>query len=224
MKMLTFGQSNVQKRYYKKKYPRLTIPKEGEKMSINRRQVLLVGFAGLLATRVAQATPAVVPPIWDGQKMYETLAKDGTGFSNPGKAGRPKAFVFFDTQCSDCIRLMDRLHPIMDRVEIVFFPIAYMNPHSDPQATLILTSKDPMAKLQEQHDHFKDPDFRGIRYDITTLPMDVRQKVWTNTKLHRRSGCRAVPYGVYKNSKGEYVPFDENLNTDELATLFELNN
>ena len=81
-----------------------------------------------------------------------------------------------------------------------------------------------MAKLQEQHDHFKDPDFRGIRYDITTLPMDVRQKVWTNTKLHRRSGCRAVPYGVYKNSKGEYVPFDENLNTDELATLFELNN
>lgn len=191
-------------------------------MSMNRRQVLAAGLASFLMCSVVHASPAVVPPIWDGQKMYETLLKDGTGFSNPGKPGRPQAFVFFDTQCSDCIRLMDRLSPIMDRVEIVFFPIAYMNPHSDPQATVILTSNNPMEMLQQQHDHFRDPDFRGIRYDITTLPMDVRQKVWTNTKLHRRSGCRAVPYGVYKNSKGEYVPFDENLNTDELATLFEI--
>ena len=63
-------------------------------MSMNRRQALLAGFAGLLVTRVAQATPAVVPPIWDGQKMYETLAKDGTGFSNPGKAGVPKLLFF----------------------------------------------------------------------------------------------------------------------------------
>ena len=40
--------------------------------------------------------------------------------------------------------------------------------------------------------------------------------------LPRRCGCRAVPYGVYLNSKGEYVPFDENLTTDELAKIFEL--
>jgi hypothetical protein len=33
-----------------------------------------------------------------------------------------------------------------------------------------------------------------------------------------------VPYGVFKNSKGEYVPFDENLTTDELSKLFELKN
>ena len=51
---------------------------------------------------------------------------------------------------------------------------------------------------------------------------DLRNKVWTNTKLHRRAGCRAVPYGVFKNSKGEYKPFDENLSTEELAALFEV--
>ncbi len=191
-------------------------------MSINRREALLTGLVGLLAAGVAQAKPAVVPPIWDGKKMYESLEKDGTGFTNPAAAGSPKAYVIFDTQCPDCIRLMDRLRPLLDRVQITFFPIAFMNPHSDPQATVILTAKDPFAKLEEHHVHFRDPNFRGLQYDITKLPMDVRQKVWTNTKLHRRSGCRAVPYGVFKNAKGEFIPFDENLNTDELAAVFGL--
>ncbi|MBS6157654.1 MAG: Tat pathway signal protein, partial [Sutterella sp.] len=57
---------------------------------------------------------------------------------------------------------------------------------------------------------------------LAKLPEDLRNKVWTNTKLHRRAGCRAVPYGVFKNSKGEYKPFDENLSTEELAALFEV--
>ena len=52
--------------------------------------------------------------------------------------------------------------------------------------------------------------------------MALRDKVWVNTKLHRRCGCRAVPYGVYQTKKGDYVPFDENLTTAELKKLFEL--
>ena len=40
--------------------------------------------------------------------------------------------------------------------------------------------------------------------------------------MARRCGCRAVPFGVFKNSKGEYVGFDENLLTNELAELFEV--
>ena len=83
-------------------------------------------------------------------------------------------------------------------------------------------SKEPWKKYDEQHEHFRDPEFRGIRYDLAKLPDDLRNKVWTNTKLHRRAGCRAVPYGVFKNSKGEYKPFDENLSTEELAALFEV--
>lgn len=191
---------------------------------ISRRQALTLAVAGAV-TATAQksvAAPAKVPSIWEGQKMYDSILKDGTGFSNPGPKGRKKAYVFFDPQCPDCIRLLDRAAPLYDKVEFFVYPIAYLNIHSDPQGALMLSSPEPFKVLEEHHAHFRDADFRGIRYDINKLDPDIRNKVWLNTKLHRRCGCRAVPYGVFKNSKGEYVPFDENLLTEELAKLFEL--
>ena len=191
---------------------------------ISRRGAFaLAASAAALAAAPAFAKPAKVPADWDGKKMYETVTKDGTGFRSPTPASVKKTVhVFFDPQCPDCIRLMDRISPLQDRVAVIYYPIAYLNPHSEPQGVTILASKDPYAKLVEHHEHFRDADFRGIRYDATKLPMALRDKVWVNTKLHRHCGCRAVPYGVYLNSKGEYVPFDENLTTAELAKAFEL--
>lgn len=191
---------------------------------ISRRQALAVAVAGGVSAvaHTAVAAPAVVPSIWDGEKMYNTILKDGTGFSIPGPAGRKKAYVFFDSQCPDCIRLLDRAAPLKDKVELILYPIALLNIHSDPQGALMLSAKDPYKVLEEHHEHFRDADFRGVKYDITKLDPNVRNKVWANTKLHRRSGCRAVPYGVYKNSRGEFIPFDENLLTEELAKIFEL--
>ena len=184
---------------------------------LTRRSALGLAAAALaLSTTAAQAKPAKVPEGWDGKKMYETMTKDGVGFRSPTPASVKKtAHVFFDTQCPDCIRLMDR-------IAVVYYPIALLNPHCEPQGALILGSKDPYAMLIKHHEHFRDKDFRGLRYEGADLPYELRNKVWINTKLHRRSGCRAVPYGVYLNSKGEYVPFDENLTTDELAKIFEL--
>ena len=178
---------------------------------VSRRKILIasLGAAAVGLTRTAQAAPANVPSIWDGKKMYDSFLKDGTGFSFPHKPNAPVAVVAFDTQCPDCMRLFTRIKPLLNNVDVIFYPISFMNIHSEPQGTTILMSK--------------DPDFRGIRYDVSKLPEDLRNKVWTNTKLHRRSGCRAVPYGVFKNSKGEYVPFDENLTTEELKKVFELN-
>ena len=192
--------------------------------SISRRKALLgaAALAAVVAAPATQAEPANVPVIWDGKKMWETFEKDATGFAFPSKKGSPKAYVAFDPQCPDCIRLFERVKPILDRVNLLWCPVAFLNIHSDPQGAMMLMDKDPAAKFMEQHDHFRDPDFRGFRYDITKIPEEVRNKVWQNTKLHRRSGCRAVPYGVYKNKKGEYVPFDENLRTSELSKLFEL--
>ena len=189
---------------------------------LTRRSALGLAAAALaLSTTAAQAKPAKVPEGWDGKKMYETMTKDGVGFRSPTPASVKKtAHVFFDTQCPDCIRLMDRIMPLQDRIAVVYYPIALLNPHCEPQGALILGSKDAM--LVKHHEHFRDKDFRGLRYEGADLPYELRNKVWINTKLHRRSGCRAVPYGVYLNSKGEYVPFDENLTTDELAKIFEL--
>ncbi len=191
----------------------------------SRRDTLIGGIASLLTlgTFSAHAAPASVPVIWDGKKMYESFEKEGTGISSKGQAGRPKAYVAFDTQCRDCWQLHRKLAPFMDKIEFVFCPISFMNIHSEPQATTILIDKDPLAKLEEHFAHFTDIEFRGIHYGLVEkLPVEIRDKVWTNTKLHRRAGCRAVPYGVFKDSKGQYLPFDERLTVEELKQLFEL--
>lgn len=192
--------------------------------SISRRAALALGAACATAfsSRVATAAPANVPVIWDGEKMYNTFVKDGAGFATPGPAGRKVAHVAIDPQCPDCIRLMDRIEPLKDKVQVIYYPCALLNIHSEPQGATMLAAKDPYAKLVEHHEKFRNPDFRGIRYDMSKLSDEVRNKVWTNTKLHRRSGCRAIPFGVYKNSKGEYIALDENLLTQELAKIFEL--
>lgn len=192
---------------------------------VTRRNALLVGLASLLTagTSSVQAAPASVPVIWDGKKMFESFEKEATGISSKGPEGRPKAYVAFDTQCRDCWQLHRKLEPFLDKIEFIFCPISFMNIHSEPQATTILIDKNPLAKLEEHFAHFADIEFRGIHYGrVEDLPVDVRDKVWTNTKLHRRAGCRAVPYGVFKNSKGDYLPFDERLTVEELKTLFEL--
>lgn len=191
--------------------------------TLSRRKAILTAAAASAALACvpgrAFAAPANVPVIWDGKKMYETFAAQATGFSYPGPAGRPKAYVAFDPQCPDCMRLMERIRPLYDKVDVVWCPISFLSIHSEPQGSTILASAEPWKTLDEQHEHFRDA-FRGIHYDLAKLPEDLRNKVWTNTKLHRRAGCRAVPFGVFKNAKGEYLPFDENLTTAELAALF----
>lgn len=190
------------------------------------RRTLALGTAAAAAAAffpgAVAAKPANVPVIWDGKKMWETFEKDGTGFSFPHKPGSPKAYVTFDTQCPDCIRFYDNIAPLLDNINLVWCPIAFLNIHSDPQGAAILIAKNPAEKFMEQHLHFRDAGFRGFRYDLAKIPEDVRNKVWTNTKLARRSGCRAVPFGVYKNPEGEYIALDENLKTEELKAIFGL--
>ena len=191
--------------------------------TLTRRSLLGAAVLCAAAAQPVFAKPASVPSIWDGRKMYETMEKDGTYFTYPGSSGRKVAHVFIDTQCPDCDRLFTRLQPLFSRVEVRFYPISFMNIHSEPQATTILMAKAPWKLFDRHHEHFRDADFRGLRYGkVEALPVELRNKVWTNTKLHRRCGCRAVPYGVFKNSRGEFVPFDENLTTRELQGLFEL--
>lgn len=189
--------------------------------SMTRREAFAAAaaLAAVSASGAAKAAPANVPVIWDGKKMYETFEKQATGLSYPGSAGRPKAYVAFDPQCPDCMKLMEQVRPLYPQVDVVWCPIAFLNIHSEPQGSAILAAPEPWKLLDDQHEHFRD-EFRGIRYDLAKLPEELRNKVWTNTKLHRRAGCRAVPYGVFKNAKGEFLPFDENLTTEELAALF----
>ena len=104
---------------------------------VSRRKILIasLGAAAVGLTRTAQAAPANVPSIWDGKKMYDSFLKDGTGFSFPHKPNAPVAVVAFDTQCPDCMRLFTRIKPLLNDVDVIFYPISFMNIHSEPQGT-----------------------------------------------------------------------------------------
>ena len=191
------------------------------KENISRRTALTLAAAGgLVLSAGAEARPAKVPVIWDGKKMWETFEEKAVGFAYPGPEGRPKAWVAFDPQCPDCMKFAETVRPFYPRIAVVWCPIAFLNIHSEPQGAAILAAPEPWKLFDQQHEHFRDAEFRGIRYDTAKIPVKCREQVWVNTKLHRRCGCRAVPFGVFRNAKGEYVPLDENLTREELETVF----
>lgn len=154
----------------------------------------------------------------------EGFESKGTGVSFPGPAGRPVAYCAFDPQCRWCIKLLNDWMPLKDLVDVHWMPVALLNIHSEPQGAQILASKNPAKMMLEQHDHFKDPDFKGLRYDLTKIPEKFRTAVWENSKIFRRNACRTVPYGVFKDAKGVYRPIYSGMSTEELAKLFGVKN
>lgn len=186
--------------------------------SLRRR--LIAGTVLSLSLGTVVAAPAVVPVIWDGKKMWETFEAEAKGFAFAHQPDAPKAYVTFDSQCPDCVRFYERVKPLLSKVNLIWCPIAFLNIHSEPQGASILAAAHPEMKFLEQHELFRDPNFRGFKYNPSEIPIEKRNDVWTNTKLSRRAGCRAVPYGVFKTKDGKYLPFDENLTTKELAQVF----
>ena len=169
-----------------------------------------------------------VPTDWWGQGMYEDLVEKGTGIAAPSKAPAEKGslLICFDTQCPWCHKLFKELKPLNDKVRIVWYPIALLSVWSEPQGALLLSQKDSYAALEKHIDVFRQTDEpRGIKVDpahVWDISRRMRNAVWVNSKIFRRNGCRLTPFGVYRNSRGEYVPVYSRLQTAELAKILEV--
>lgn len=194
-------------------------------MSITRRLFISVCALIPISAHVAAKEFPRVPTDWDPQEMfeqYEKLAAKGNGVHWDGPQTRPKAYIAIDTQCPWCIKLVKACEPLRDKIDIVFMPVALLKIHSEPQGALILSASDKMAKLMEHEEHFRDPDFRGLKYDKESIPVEKREAIWENTKVHRKTGCRLVPYGVFKTASGKYNFIDSQMKTKDLKAVFEL--
>lgn len=191
-------------------------------MNTSRRGFLGAGIASLAFISTAEAKPATVPPIWEGQKMWETFSQSSVGFTNPSSSETVRAYIAFDTQCPWCMVLHETLEPLYKDVRVKWCPIAWLGIHSEPQGALILSASDPWALFLAHHKNFKNEGLKGLKYDKAALPVEAREAVWTNTKLHRRCGCRVVPFGVVKTSDGRYLALDAHMTKDELTELFKL--
>lgn len=96
----------------------------------------------------------MIPFGWNGKKMIEALSGEvpmlrqgSRGFSYPGPERRPVAYFVFDTQGENSIRMIERLKPLLNEIDIRFYPVAYLNWRSGPQGALILGAAEPWRAL-----------------------------------------------------------------------------
>lgn len=169
------------------------------------------------------------PSDWYGEGMYTDLLEKGMGIKSPSECTSPnrrKLLLTFDTQCPWCHRLHEALKPLYPFVTVIWYPVATLGIHSEPQGSAMLASVNPWKAFLAHMNGFRsDIKPRGktlTQSEIERLPMKVREAVWTNSKIHRRTACRTVPFGVYRNTRGEYVPVWSGMKTDELAQLLEV--
>ena len=168
-----------------------------------------------------------VPFGWNGSMMVDvfsgklSLGKPPLGFSYPGPKGRPVAYFVFDTQGEYSFQMIERLKPLLNDIDIQFFPVPYLNWRSAPQAARILTASEPWRVLESHLLRFSDLKTRGLSVDRNEPYADAVKKVWQNGKLYRVVGGRDVPFGVFKSGPNRYVPFDASLTAEELRTILQ---
>ncbi|MEF9996994.1 MAG: thioredoxin fold domain-containing protein [Burkholderiaceae bacterium] len=206
-------------------------------MRLNRRQALQMAAAAALsagvgvanaqqpakASKITASGAAAVPPGMDVKAMYEQFAEKGKGFDmKPGIDGRPVAYVAFDAQCPYCVQLWEAAKPLADKVKFVWLPVAILNTNSEPQGAAILSAPDPAAMMERHEAAFKNPH-RGLVTEDMVIPLAAREDVWSNSRIFRRTGGRSVPWGVFKNAKGELRLIPDALKTEDLKKILDVN-
>ena len=165
----------------------------------------------------------MIPFGWNGKKMIDAfsgqvpmLQQGSRGFSYPGPEGRPVAYFVFDTQGENSIRMIERLKPLLNDIDIHFYPVAYLNWRSGPQGAQILGAAEPWRALDHHIVRFSDPgtsrepDGGQARDGIRGLG---------EREGYREVGGRDVPFGVFKSGPNRYVPFDGSLTEEDLRTV-----
>lgn len=199
-------------------------------MSLNRRQMITLAAIGLAAagSAHAQTPPALAvpgaPPGMDVKSLYDQFAEKGKGFDmKPGIEGRPvTVYIAFDPQCPACEQLWQASKPLADKVRFVWLPVAVLNPHSEPQGAAIISAPDPVAMMERHEAAFRNVH-RGLVTEGMAIPFTAREDVWSNSRIFRRTGGRSVPWGVFKNAKGEFGVIPDALKTEQLRQLLGVN-
>ncbi len=201
-------------------------------MMIKRREVLslfalaLAGSGPAIAatanTQQPAGTRAEDHPWLDAKTLYSQFERKGKGFfMQEAMHCQTEVYVAFDAQCTDSHRLWRAAKPLADRVTFIWLPVAVFNRRSEAQGVAILSAKDPVAAMERQIAEFSSPS-RGLPTEGLVLDDEVRDDIWSNSTLFRRSGGRGVPLAIFKHVKGGYSVIDDKFDVANLPRLFEL--
>ena len=191
-----------------------------------RRRALIAGASLLWLAACSKKPEAAAPaqnpaqPTTSPQQAFET-AQRGSGFIVGQANATRQALVFFDPQCPHCSALWKASQPLLDRVRMVWMPIAFVSPKSPGQGAMLLASSDPQA-LMDLHESRMTAGQGGI--EVQGEPAaDLLAKVKANTELLSALGADSVPHLIYRaGAEGPYGVVPGGLTTADLAKVLGL--
>ncbi len=192
---------------------------------MNRRIILSV-MAAALSTACSKKD-AVAPPGSPGEPASATgksvydRAATGSGFVVGQAMAARSVLVFFDPQCPHCAALWTASRPLLDRVRMVWMPVAFINRASAPQGALLLAAPDPLATM-DRHEAALAGGQGGLPTEGGVAP-ELLARIEANTELWKAVGSGSVPHMVWR--AGPEGPWGSNaggLATPELARMLGL--
>lgn len=168
----------------------------------------------------APATAAPASPADAARAAFEAAAQ-GTGFVVGQAMAAREVRVFFDPQCPHCAALWAASRPLLDRIRMVWMPVAFIGPSSGPQGALLLASADAAAAMDE-HERRLAAGQGGLAVN-GAADAGLLDKIKANTEIWRDLKAESVPHMVYRvAADGPYGVQSGGLPTAQLAQMLQL--
>ena len=160
----------------------------------------------------ASASTAAPPAASTPAQSYESIAKQGRGFTAGALMSANTVYVMFDPQCPHCGHLWEASVPLHTKVKFVWIPVSFINAKSAPQGAALMSAANPV-ELMTAHEASILAGTGGTAASASVAP-EVEEAIKANTKLFNSLGVDSVPYVVAKNARSGQVVS----NTGALAT------
>jgi thiol:disulfide interchange protein DsbG len=148
------------------------------------------------------------------------IEAEAKGFIVGAPMAARTVYVFFDPQCPHCAALWQSSKPLKSQAKFVWIPVGLIGDKSIAQGATILSSADPIAKMEEN-----EASVLAQTGGVTAGSNIDAQKeiVRKNTDLFTRFGFEGVPMIVALNAQtGALVTNEGSLATADLAAKLGL--
>lgn len=187
-------------------------------------RTLSLPFAAAAAASLVACSPQDSKPEAGSIKpsdAYDTLAKEGKGFTVGALMSANAVYVLFDPQCPHCSQLWVQSLPLHKKAKFVWLPVSIINAKSTPQGAALLTAANPLEAMTAHENSILAGS--GGTAASSSIPADIEAAIKKNTGLLNALGVTSVPHIVGKNaSTGAVVANTGTLSTDALAQLLGL--
>jgi thiol:disulfide interchange protein DsbG len=190
-----------------------------------RRRTLIAGaslfWLAACSKKPEAAAPTEKPASNVSPRQAFETAMRGTGFVVGQATSARQALVFFDPQCPHCAALWKASQPLLDRVRMVWMPIAFVSPKSPGQGAMLLATSDPQA-MMDLHESRMTAGQGGL--EVQGEPAaELLAKIKANTELLTSLGADSVPYMLLRSgAEGPYHVVPGGLPTAELTQVLGL--